>query len=153
MKAEFINPFIVSLKNVVGTMAHINLDSHKPQKKSDELARGNVSGIVGMLGPQVNGSLAVSFDSRLAISITRSLVGHNTGEIDQEVCDMVGEITNMVCGGAKNLLSEQSYEFELARPQVVSGEKHIIHHKVDGPKLILTFTSEFGNAYLEICFG
>jgi chemotaxis protein CheX len=65
---------------------------------------------------------------------------------------MVGEMTNMICGGAKNVLAEQDYHFEMATPVIVSGSNHTIQHKVDGPKIILTFTSKLGNAYLEICF-
>jgi chemotaxis protein CheX len=58
----------------------------------------------------------------------------------------------MICGGAKNELYDQGYEFEMAVPVIVSGSNHSIQHKVEGPKIILTFTSKSGNAYLEICF-
>lgn len=152
MKVEFINPFIASLKNVVGTMAQIDLVVQKPQKKGDEIARGEVSGIIGMIGPQVKGSMAITFDKALATSIMKNMLGEVTNSIDDEVRDMVGEMTNMICGGAKSSLAEQNYDFELATPVIVSGTDHTIQHKVDGPKIILTFASPSGNAYLEICF-
>lgn len=133
-------------------MAQINLKSQKPQKKQDEIARGDVSGIIGMIGPQVKGSMAITFDTALASNIMKNMLGENFDEIDENVRDMVGEMTNMICGGAKNALSEQSYQFEMATPVIVSGTDHSIQHKVDGPKIILTFTSDSGNAYLEICF-
>lgn len=152
MKVEFINPFIVSLKNVISTMAQIDLQSEKPVKKVDEIARGDVSGIIGMIGPQVKGSMAITFDAKLAKNIMRNMLGESIETLDDQVRDMVGEMTNMICGGAKNALSDQNYEFELATPVIVSGVDHTIQHKVDGPKIILTFSSEQGNAYLEICF-
>lgn len=152
MKVEFINPFIVSLKNVISTMAQIDLQSEKPAKKVDEMARGDVSGIIGMIGPQVKGSMAITFDTKLAKNIMQNMLGEAAESLDDEVRDMVGEMTNMICGGAKNALSDQNYEFELATPVIVSGADHTIQHKVDGPKIILTFSSEQGNAYLEICF-
>ncbi len=152
MKVEFINPFIVSLKNVISTMAQIDLQSEKPTKKVDEMARGDVSGIIGMIGPQVKGSMAITFDTKLAKNIMQNMLGEAAESLDDEVRDMVGEMTNMICGGAKNALSDQNYEFELATPVIVSGADHTIQHKVDGPKIILTFSSEQGNAYLEICF-
>ncbi len=65
---------------------------------------------------------------------------------------MIGEITNMVCGGAKRILGENGYEFELATPTIISGKGHEIHHKVSGPKLLMPFISSFGKAYIEISF-
>jgi chemotaxis protein CheX len=133
-------------------MAHVDLKSEKPQTKSNEVAVGDVSGIIGMIGPQVRGSMAITFDKDLATNIMKNMLGETATDINDEVRDMVGEMTNMICGGAKNSLAEQDYEFEMSTPVIVSGSNHTIIHKVDGPKIILTFTSEMGNAYLEICF-
>lgn len=133
-------------------MAQIDLQSEKPQKKVDEFARGDVSGIIGMIGPQVRGSMAITFDQKLAASIMETMLGETISELDEEVRDMVGEMTNMICGGAKNALAEQNYQFEMATPVIVSGHNHTIAHKVDGPKIILSFFSNKGNAYLEISF-
>ena len=45
MRAEFVNPFLLSLINVMNTMAQLELKPGAPRKKSDELARGDVSGV------------------------------------------------------------------------------------------------------------
>ncbi|MDT0583502.1 MULTISPECIES: chemotaxis protein CheX [Alteromonadaceae] len=152
MKVEFVNPFITSLKNVVGTMAMIELEVQKPKRKKNEVSFGDVSGIIGMVGPQVKGSMAITFDRDLAFNIMKNMLGDAATTIDEEVRDMVGEMTNMICGGAKNALSEQGYQFEMAVPVIISGANHCIQHKVDGPKIIITFASDLGKAYLEICF-
>lgn len=152
MKVEFVNPFIVSMKNVILTMAQIELKVCEPERKTDNVARGDVSGIIGMIGPQVRGSMAITFDKVLASNIMLNMLGEKQTSISDEVRDMVGEMTNMICGGAKTTLSEQNYEFELATPVIVSGISHTIQHKVDGPQIILTFSSNKGNAFLEICF-
>lgn len=152
MKVEFVNPFITSLKNVIKTMASIELEVEKPKRKTNEISHGDVSGIIGMVGPQVKGSMAITFDKDLAFNIMKNMLGDAASTIDEEVRDMVGEMTNMICGGAKNSLYDQGYEFEMAVPVIVSGTNHSIQHKVEGPKIILTFKSDAGNAYLEICF-
>ena len=80
-------------------MAQIEL---KPSLKlKDEYARGDVSGIIGMVGPQVKGSFSASFEENLACEIMHKMLGELPDSVDEEVCDMVGEITNMVTGGAK----------------------------------------------------
>ena len=80
------------------------------------------------------------------------MLGENPGEINDEITDLVGEITNMVTGGAKNILGKKGYDFEMATPVVVAVLGHRISHKADGKKIIMPFTSTHGSAYIEICF-
>lgn len=152
MNVEFINPFIAALVNVLKTMAQTELTPGKPKKKADELAQGDVSGLIGMVGDKVKGSLSITFDESLALELMHRMLGEKPDKIDAEVTDMVGEIANMICGGAKNELADKGYDFGMATPIVVSGKNHSITHQVDGPKMIMPFTSDAGNAYLEICF-
>lgn len=152
MNVEFINPFIKALLNVLSTMAQTELTPGKPLKKKDDIARGDISGLIGMVGPQVKGSLSITFEESLALEIMNRMLGEKPAELNAEVSDMVGEITNMITGGAKKDLADKGYEFGMATPVVVSGKDHTISHQVDGPKIILPFTSDDGKAYLEICF-
>lgn len=152
MRVEFINPFIASLLNVLNTMAQIKLVPGKPKLKKDEIARGDVSGLIGMVSTQAKGSFSISFDETLALTIMENMLGEKSSHIDLEVIDMVGEITNMVTGGAKRLLSDKGFNFDMATPVVVSGKAHTITHKADGAKLLLPLSCEFGNATVEICF-
>lgn len=152
MNVEFINPFILALTNVLKTMAQVELKPGKPAKKLDAKAFGDVSGLIGMVGNKVKGSLSITFDESLALEIMENMLGEKPDGIDDEVTDMVGEIANMICGGAKRDLSEKGYEFGMASPIVVSGKHHTISHQVDGPKMIMPFSHAAGNAYLEICF-
>lgn len=152
MNVEFINPFLASLMNVLSTMAQTELKPGKPQRKQGEVAQGDVSGLIGMVGAQTKGSFSITFDEGLALTIMERMLGERPSNINEEVTDMVGEITNMVTGGAKNLLGEKGYEFDMATPIVVSGSNHTITHKCDGPKVLIPFTSDAGNANIEVCF-
>ncbi|WP_335921734.1 chemotaxis protein CheX [Shewanella chilikensis] len=152
MNVTFINPFLQSLLNVVSTMANMQLTPGKPRLKTDNLAKGDVSGLIGMVGPQTKGSLSITFEQGLILEIMQNMLGENPGNINEEVTDLVGEITNMVTGGAKNLLSDKGYEFEMATPVVVSGIGHKISHQAQGKKIIMPFVSPKGSAYIEICF-
>lgn len=140
------------MKQVMAMMASIDLDVLQPALKKDAVSRGEVSGIIGMVGPQVRGSMAISLEKDLSFAMMKNMLAEDVQELNDSVCDMVGEITNMICGSAKGHLSEQGYEFEMATPVIVSGVEHLIQHKVEGPKIILPFSSSQGNAYLEICF-
>jgi chemotaxis protein CheX len=152
MRAEFVNPFLLSLMNVMSTMAQLELKPGAPRKKSDDIARGDVSGLIGMVGAQTKGSFSITFDKSLALEVMRRMLGEAPTSINEEVTDMVGEITNMVTGGAKRILGEKGYDFDMATPIVVSGANHTISHKGNAPKILMPFESEFGNATIEICF-
>ncbi|GAB6263715.1 chemotaxis protein CheX [Photobacterium sp. CCB-ST2H9] len=152
MRAEFVNPFLASLLNVLKTMASMELAPQKPLLKKDEIARGDVSGLIGMVGPQTRGSMSITFDEGLALEIMQRMLGERPNGINDEVTDMVGEITNMVTGGAKRILSEKGYDFEMATPAVVSGRGHTITHKSEGAIIIMPFESEYGKAFIEISF-
>ena len=152
MKVEFINPFLESILNVLNTMAKLEARPGKPAIKTNEVAKGDVTGIMGMASEQAKGTLAITFTGPVIIEITKRMLGEEVTMIDDTVIDMVGEITNMVTGGAKRLLSEQGYRFDMAIPSVVSGKNHVIHHKSKAPIIIVPFNTQAGNFFIEICF-
>lgn len=152
MNVEFINPFLSSMLNVMSTMAQMELTPEKPKLKKDELAQGDVSGLIGMVSDQAKGSLSITYDASLAIATMKKMVGEGPDEVNEEITDLVGEITNMVTGGAKRMLSEKGFEFDMATPVVVSGANHTIHHKAEGPVVIIGLNSPDGKAFIEFCF-
>ena len=105
-----------------------------------------------MVGPQTRGSFSITFDEQLALTIMERMLGERPDSINEEVTDMVGEITNMVTGGAKNLLGQKGFDFDMATPIVVSGKDHTITHKSQGKKILMPFTCDAGNANIEVSF-
>ncbi|AZQ83032.1 chemotaxis protein CheX [Colwellia sp. Arc7-635] len=152
MNVEFINPFLSSMLNVMSTMAQMELTPEKPRLKKDEVAHGDVSGLIGMVSAQTKGSLSITFEGKLALATMKNMVGEGPDEINEEITDLVGEITNMVTGGAKRMLSEKGIEFDMATPMVVSGKNHTITHKADGPIVIIPLSSKHGKAFIEFSF-
>ena len=136
----------------MSTMAMMELTPEKPKLKQDEVAKGDVSGLIGMVSEQAKGSLSITFEGSLAIATMKNMVGEGPDEINEEITDLVGEITNMVTGGAKRMLSEKGFEFDMATPMVVSGENHTINHKAEGPIVIIPLNSEHGKAFIEFSF-
>ena len=152
MNAAFVNPFLASFMNVLKTMANTDIKPGKPSLKKDAVARGDVSGLIGMAGPTVSGSFSISFEKKLALTVFERMVGDPIDTISEDIIDMVGEITNMVAGGAKKLLGEKGYEFNMATPIVVTGVSHSITHQIDASKVLMPFQCDAGNAFIEICF-
>jgi chemotaxis protein CheX len=152
MKDEFINPFVTSVIHVLSVMATLEAKAGSPATKSDEVARGNVTGIIGMTGEKARGTVAINFTGPVVSEIAQRMLGEEVTEIDEMVTDMVGELTNMVSGGAKKLLSEAGYRFDSAIPTMISGTDHIIQHKSKAPVIIVPFSTEVGDIFIELCF-
>lgn len=152
MNADIINPFLSSVVNVLSTMAMLNVSPGKPSIKEGNVSQGDVSGIIGMTTKTVSGSMAITFPSGVVFEIVNRMLGETVTEVNDTVTDLVGELTNMIVGGAKAQLEEKGYDIGMATPVVVTGKDHEIIHKAEGQKILMPFNSEPGQFYVEVCF-
>lgn len=152
MKADIINPFLSSVSNVLSTMAMLEVSPGKPSIKKDNVSRGDVSGIIGMTTETINGSMAITFPKNVVFDIVNRMLGETVTEVDATVTDLVGELTNMIVGGAKGLLEEKGYDIGMATPVVVTGKDHEVIHKASGQNILMPFNTEAGAFYVEVCF-
>ena len=152
MDEKFVSPFVESIVNVLSTMAMLKAGPGTSSFKENETAHGDVTGLISMTGEQAKGTFAVTFTEKVILEITKRMIGEEITGIDNTVIDMVGEITNMSSGGAKKLLSEKGYRFDMAIPAVIAGKDHVIKHKSKAPVIIVPFDTEAGKFFIEICF-
>ncbi len=66
--------------------------------------------------------------------------------------DAVGEIANMIAGGAKATLSQHGHSFKIAIPSIVVGKNHTIEHKGTGPCLVVPFELDSEIFWIEVSF-
>jgi len=152
MDVTFINPFLEAAVNVLQTMAFTETQLGKPfLKDKTPLSQGDVTGIVGLTGNK-HGSLAVSFSEAAILQVVSNMFGEACKEVNDDVRDAVGEITNMICGDARRILAQHGYHFQAAIPTVIDGKGHKICHPLPGPVLVIPFTvGEGGKCFLEVC--
>lgn len=153
MNVAFINPFLSAMANVLATMATLEAKPGKVSLKKDALPLGDVTGIISMTSPQTRGSLAISFSEPVILDVTERMLGERFESVDSDVINLVGEITNMVTGGAKRLLEEMGYDFDLATPVVITGKDQKITHvaeRVDS--VVVPFETDSGSFFVEVCF-
>ena len=72
-------------------------------------------------------------------------------EINNEISDAVGELTNMISGQARKELAEMDKVFEGTIPTVITGKNHKLETKTTGPKVAIPFTTDFGSFTIEVC--
>ena len=153
MDANHLNPALDSIVNVLTTMAGITPTIGKPSIKTDQNAHGVITGLIDLVSKDTNGSLAISFSKPVALELANKMLRLDTDVVDEEIEDLIGEMTNMVAGGAKAIYQEQGYDFDLTRPTVITGENHQVKHSVKGTTILLPFNTESGEFYVEACFN
>src|SRR5262249_17192761 len=151
MDVTFINPFLEAAVNVLQTMAFTETQVGKPFLKGrTPLSEGDVTGIVGLTGDK-HGSLAVSFTEAAILQVVSNMFGEACKEMNDDVRDAVGEITNMICGDARRILAEHGHPFQAAIPTVIDGKGHRICHPFTVPILGIPFTvGEEGMCFVEV---
>ncbi|NVM56875.1 MAG: chemotaxis protein CheX [Desulfobacterales bacterium] len=151
MDATLINPFIYAALNVLETMAFVKAEAGKPYLKNDQLARGDVSGIIGLIG-EVSGTVSVSFSEKSILAIVSKMLGEEIKELNDEINDAVGEITNMISGQARQRLDEVGRPLRAAIPTVIMGKNHTIAHVTAHPIIAIPFSTDNGDFTIEVCF-
>jgi chemotaxis protein CheX len=150
MDAKTINPFINATVNVLETMAFVKSEVGKPYLKKDNVAQGDVSGVIGFTG-ESNGTVSVTFDKLSILKIVSNMFGEEMTEINSDITDAVGELTNMISGQARRELEEIGKIYHGAIPTVVSGKDHKIETMTKGPKIAIPFNTDAGNFTIEVC--
>lgn len=141
---RLIQPFINATLKVLETMAFTEAEASAPYLKNDEIAKGDLSGVIGMTGDGRHGSLSVSFPKNTILGIVSNMFGEEKHEVDGEIKDAVGEITNMISGQGRQELERNGISLSAAIPAVISGKEHSIRHITDYPITAVTFTLTAG---------
>ena len=151
MNVNFINPVIRSMLDVLSTMAHIEPKVGTPKRKdSNDIVQGkNITGIMSMVGKRGNASIALTFSEAAILHIAKKMMPSEITTIDGTVIDLVGELANMVLGGAKSDLEKEGYFFQLSLPTIIFGSDYLIAHKTNAPIIMLPFTMPEGEFVVE----
>ena len=152
MDVNLINPFLAAAMHVLKTMAGIDAEPGKPFVKKDDIAIGDVSAIIGITGA-AQGSMALIFTEQCITEIASALMGEVFTELNNDVRDAVGELTNMICGDARRRLAEGGIVLQAGIPTIVGGKGHSITHIADGPRLAVPFSTLQGTFMVEVAFG
>lgn len=149
---NFINPFLAAVMDVLGTMAQVEAKPGKPYINSRGLAVGDVTGIIGVTGFS-KGSISLTLEQGAILTIVNSMLMESYTEINADIVDAVGELTNMIAGQARRALAEQGMSFQASTPSVVVGKGHKIQHTAKAPILAIPFSTATGNLVVEVCFA
>jgi chemotaxis protein CheX len=135
---RLINPFIDATLECLKQMAGLDPRRLRLFVKTDATMHGEITGVIG-LSKGITGSCSVSFPRALAERIVGSFLGEQPPLADAMITDGIGEVANMVAGGAKRRFADQGFSFSISTPTIITGTPT----KLLNPQDILSVAVEF----------
>jgi len=149
--SEYVNPVLSATRDVFEMM--LGCTPKRTGLKIKEMqtcSQYAVSGVIGVTGRAV-GTIVLCLPKQMAIDVLQRMVGTETDSITAEVCDAVGELTNMIAGAAKAQLAHLNLSLSL--PNVVRGESYDVSYPSDVSPFCILFESELGPFVIEVGFS
>ncbi len=109
---------------------------------------GTVTGMIGIHG-NVSGFITVNMAEKVALAAVGGLLQDQFRELDAQVIDGVGEMTNIISGGIKNGLAGSPWQFgHVTVPSVIVGRNYQIAYAKGLEFLAVTFEHDNSNTFL-----
>ncbi len=147
MKAEYINPFITSVKQTFETMLDCQLERSELFASQDHQPKHEITGVIGLTG-RAEGKVALSLSRDVAIQATRVMLQEEQDDINDDVADAVGELANMVAGAAKAQL--EKFELRITLPEVFVGKSKVLDFPADSTPICIGFRSDWGQLTVQV---
>ena len=106
-----------------------------------------VSGIISLTG-KVHGAVVLSVSLPVAFKLVDAMLDLQVSEVNSDVTDAVGELTNMIAGGAKTSLTH--YQLSLGLPEVITGNSGEIAYPESAQPVCISFGSDWGALAVEV---
>ncbi len=152
MDANLVNPFIEATLNVLETTASTQAKAGMPFVKKDNKALGAITGIIDLSG-EFKATIALSFNKESILAIVSKMFGEELTELNDEIKDAVGEISNMISGQVTNNIVQLGDSLKAKLSTVILEENHSIPHIGGFPVVAFPFNTESGAFTLEMCFA
>ena len=150
MNANFINPFLAAIENVLNQFGVAEIKKGNVAVKEEMVIHQEVSAFVGIVG-DIRGNVAYCFSSDTAKNMASAMMmGMAVTELDEISRSAIAELANMFTGNAASLLANQEVKVDITPPSVVVGkEMFMVLSSVK--TLTISFVTLLGNIEVNIC--
>ncbi len=142
---------LVGTQEVFSTMLMIDISSNEIIEGKKVDINSNLTSMIG-LGGGIRGVLAVHCPENVAKAITGDFLGMDVDELDDDVKDAIGEITNMVAGNLKVSYSKVDINVELAIPTSIVGDSFHVSGIADAQRVVVPMTIKHGEFWIELMY-
>ncbi len=147
MNSALILPFVASVQSVFETMLQMRVQVGAPFVKKEDPSKNVVSAIIGMSG-DVEGSVALSFPLDAAKRAAGIFAGSDLDVSSPDFVDAIGELANMVSGGAKAKFTGKTVS--ISCPSVVMGNNLALRPNSDSVCVVIPCSCDCGEFQIEV---
>lgn len=140
---------VIATKDVFSTMVMMELENGSPVIGKGGEITSNISSMLG-LGGGIRGILAIHLPANVAEGITGAFLGMEIDELNDDVKDAMGELTNMVAGNLKIFFAKIGVDMKLAIPTTVIGESYHTSGLFGASRIVVPFTCGVGPFCVEL---
>lgn len=151
IRAEYINPFIESVKNFFDTMLACRAE------REDEISINtnpppplDIIVLIGLSG-YVRGNVAMAFPVKTALAMVSRIYQEDIVVVDSKVIDAVAEFINVIAGGAQAKLNTQLIApIDISIPTVFRGNRFKMESHSKIAWIEIPFTSDLGPFVIRV---
>ena len=123
------------LRNALKEVVSVTF-SEAPEFVDPEGIEKGMSAIIG-ISDGISGYLAVHLSPENACKIAGTMLGDTYTEVDDIVCDAIGEVSNMLGGSLKKFSGQYGEPFKISVPTIVRGKDYETHAAKDSEQILL----------------
>jgi chemotaxis protein CheX len=149
VKSDLIEELVKATEEVFATMVFKTLSTGAPIDGDALRPRSNVVGLVGF-GGSMSGLVAFYSTKEAADEIVGSMLGLPAGEVNGEMPDAIGEITNMIAGSFRLKLAERGETLAISIPSVTIGSDFYTKYSTDVRRVMCPFKMDGREICVEL---
>lgn len=140
---------IDATQDIFSSMVMLGATPGTSFERADEPLFDTVSGIIALEG-KYSGLLAIHLPTGSALEVGGAFLDLELEDIDEDLLDAIGELTNMLAGNIKAALDPAGSEIKLSIPSTLQGAEYRVE-KVDGARNIcIPFYLDNGDFLVEL---
>ena len=146
MKAEHVNPFIISVCKVMKDMCALNLKIGTASVRKEAFPANNSLIKLGLVG-QLTGEVLLNLEQKTALGIVSKMMMTPVDTIDAIGESAISELGNMVAGNAATVFANNNILIDITPPSYFLGSAYPAG---SNQMFSIPFSSEIGNLTIDV---
>lgn len=146
MKAEHVNPFIISVCKVIKDMCGLDLKIGTASMRNEAFPANNSLIKLGLVG-QLTGEVLLNLEQSTALGIVSKMMMTPVDTIDAIGESAISELGNMVAGNAATVFANNNIIIDITPPSYCLGSAYPAENK---QMFCIPFSSEIGNLTIDV---
>lgn len=150
MLADFINPFLSSINNVLTEVVpNIQIQRGQLSKQKNPVKTKGCSSLISITG-EIEGRVVLDMNKDTAIKISNAFIDEELDDFEV-VSSTINELANMICGGAITILGNSGKKVDISAPTMFLGENmEIYDSSAVGDAIVVPVETNYGNLYVNV---